>query len=93
MIEQKGVSGASLPVRSGTRLSPGWVLHWSRLTRWDFAPHEPQTPDLDADCESCVAPDSPNLSIVFKTGETLQHAGMRAQIHARSAIAEIFVRD
>ena len=42
MIEWKGVSGASLPVRSGTGLSPGWVLHRSRPTRWDFASPEPR---------------------------------------------------
>ena len=46
IIEQKGVTGASLPVRSGTVLSPGWVLHRSRLNDWDFAANEPRSQTL-----------------------------------------------
>ena len=36
------MSGASLPVRSGTGLSPAWVVHRTRPTRWDFEPPKPR---------------------------------------------------
>ena len=54
----------SLPVRSGTGLSP-WLSPASESSHpLRFGATQASTPDLDADCESGVAPDSPNLSNV-----------------------------
>ena len=36
-----------------------------------FCATRASTPDRDADCESCVAPDSPNLSIVSTPGNNI----------------------
>ena len=56
-------STRGLLLRGYTGLSPCWVRHRSRPTRWDFAPPKPRPQTVTR--ESCVAPDSPNLSTVL----------------------------
>ena len=64
MIEQKGVSGASSPVPGplGRRTQPFLSPASESSHPLRFRATQASTPDRDADCESCVAPDSPNLS-------------------------------
>ena len=64
VVEWKGVSGANFASPLGHRTQP-WLSPSSESSQpLRFHAKRASTPDLDADCESCVAPDSPNPSII-----------------------------